>query len=154
MVNLQKVNWPKSQPKLKITKMLWLVFLASWLLGQLSFWRLTISPSIGFYVPPLFTDESFPIFTWTAWCRESAWRRSRRSGHTCWSASSSPPPWCCSSDPRGIAYKIGQTSQKCLPVTWKKNNLWHLILYIQFSMCWSVCLEWVGGIYGVIWLWK
>jgi hypothetical protein len=29
MVNLQKVNLPKSQPKLKMTKMLWLMFLAS-----------------------------------------------------------------------------------------------------------------------------
>ncbi len=52
MVNLLKVNWPKSQPEHIITKMLWLVFLASWLFladwlfGQLTFWRLTISPSI------------------------------------------------------------------------------------------------------------
>ena len=29
MVNLQKVNLPKSQPEHKITKMPWLVFLAS-----------------------------------------------------------------------------------------------------------------------------
>jgi hypothetical protein len=29
MVNLQKVNLPKSQPEHKITKMLWLVVLAS-----------------------------------------------------------------------------------------------------------------------------
>jgi hypothetical protein len=29
MVNLQKVNWPKSQPEHKITKMPCLVFLAS-----------------------------------------------------------------------------------------------------------------------------
>jgi len=47
MVNLQKVNWPKSQPEHKITKMLSMVgVLASWLFGQLTFWRLTISPSI------------------------------------------------------------------------------------------------------------
>ncbi len=33
----QKVNLPKSQPEHKITKMLWLVFLASWLFWQVDF---------------------------------------------------------------------------------------------------------------------
>jgi len=39
MVNLQKVNWPKSQPEHKIIKMLWLVFLVSWLFWQIDFWQ-------------------------------------------------------------------------------------------------------------------
>jgi hypothetical protein len=53
MVNLQKVNLPKIQTEHKITKMSWFVFLASWLFlascrfGKLTFWRLTISPSIA-----------------------------------------------------------------------------------------------------------
>jgi hypothetical protein len=56
MVNLQKVNWPKSLAK-KVNSLkapnraFWLFyaqvdFLPSWLFGRLTFWRLTISPSI------------------------------------------------------------------------------------------------------------
>ncbi len=57
MANLQKDNWPKSQLAKKVSLLktpniaFWLFyaqvdFLASWLFGQLTFWRLTISPSI------------------------------------------------------------------------------------------------------------
>ncbi len=59
MVNLQKVNLPKSQLAKKVNSLktptiaFWLFyaqvdFLASWFFGQLTFWRLTISPSIGY----------------------------------------------------------------------------------------------------------
>jgi hypothetical protein len=59
MVNLQKVNWPKSQLAKKVNSLktpniaFWLFyaqvdFLAGWLFGKLTFWRLTISPSIVF----------------------------------------------------------------------------------------------------------
>ncbi len=85
IVNLQKVNWPKSQltkkstdqkvnltksqPEHKITKMLCLVFLASWLFGQLTFWRLIISPSIESnwqkvqFNTDLFSDNAKCLYT-------------------------------------------------------------------------------------------
>ncbi len=47
----QNANLPKSQPENIMTKNLWLMFqkayfLACWPFGKLSFWKLTISPSI------------------------------------------------------------------------------------------------------------
>jgi len=59
MVNLRKVNWPKSQLAKKVNSLktpnmaFWLFyaqvdFLASWLFGQLTFWRLNGFPSIEF----------------------------------------------------------------------------------------------------------
>jgi hypothetical protein len=39
IVNLQKVNLPKSQPINKMTKMLCLMFLASLFFGKLTFWK-------------------------------------------------------------------------------------------------------------------
>ncbi len=75
MVNLQKVNWPKSQlaQKSQLTKNTnhsivvilcsdaQVDFLASWLFGQLTFWRLTISLSIirkGSFTFPKFLAPS------------------------------------------------------------------------------------------------
>jgi len=37
MVNLQKVNFPESQPKHEITKMLWLAYFTSWVFGDWPF---------------------------------------------------------------------------------------------------------------------
>ncbi len=51
MVNLQKVKWPKSQLAKKTKHSILVILISAWLFGQLTFWRLTISPS--FYFLPL-----------------------------------------------------------------------------------------------------